>query len=55
MSGVLHFCQIKLQYLLDLVPDQSLDAIVFPTNPKTATKWRKRETVVDLKTGPQRR
>ncbi len=34
---------------------KTIRCIVFPTNPKTATKWRKRETVVDLKTGPQRR
>ena len=29
---------------------KSIRCIVFPRNPKTATKWRKRETVDDLKT-----
>ena len=31
---------------------KTIRGIVFPTNPKTVAKWRKRATVEDMKTGP---
>jgi hypothetical protein len=32
---------------------KTIRGIVFPTNPKTAAKWRKRTSVEDQKTGPK--